>query len=99
MAKQLGSKGIRANEVAPRPIWTPLQISGGATQEKVKNFGGDTPLGRPGQPVELASINVQLAAEDASYANGQIYGAAGGGGQPQDGYCVNLQAYNAYFLR
>ncbi len=46
------------------------------------NFGGDTPMGRPGQPAELASIYVQLAAADASYANGQIYGAAGGGGQP-----------------
>ena len=57
-------------------------MSGGATQEKLVNFGGDTPLGRPGQPAELASIYVQLAAADASYANGQIYGAAGGGGQP-----------------
>jgi len=82
LAKQLGPKGIRVNGVAPGPIWTPLQVSGGATQEKLKNFGGDTPLGRPGQPAELASIFVQLAASDASYANGQIYGAAGGGGQP-----------------
>lgn len=82
LAKQLGPKGIRVNGVAPGPIWTPLQVSGGATQEKLKNFGGDTPLGRPGQPAELASIYVQLAAADASYATGQIYGAAGGGGQP-----------------
>jgi NAD(P)-dependent dehydrogenase (short-subunit alcohol dehydrogenase family) len=81
LAKQLGPKGIRVNGVAPGPIWTPLQVSGGATQEKLKDFGGDTPLGRPGQPAELASIFVQLAASDASYANGQIYGAAGGGGQ------------------
>jgi len=57
-------------------------VSGGATQEKLVNFGGDTPMGRPGQPAELASIYVQLAAADASYANGQIYGAASGGGQP-----------------
>lgn len=82
LAKQLGPKGIRVNGVAPGPIWTPLQVSGGATMEKLKNFGGQTPLGRPGQPVELASIYVQLAANDASYANGQIYGASGGAGQP-----------------
>jgi len=82
LAKQLGPKGIRVNGVAPGPIWTPLQVSGGATMEKLKVFGGDTPLGRPGQPAELASIYVQLAAADASYATGQIYGAAGGSGQP-----------------
>ena len=82
MAKQLGPKGIRVNGVAPGPIWTPLQVSGGATMEKLEQFGGKTPLGRPGQPAELASIYVQLAARDASYATGQVYGAAGGGGQP-----------------
>ncbi len=82
LAKQLGPKGIRVNGVAPGPIWTPLQVSGGATMEKLEKFGGQTPLGRPGQPVELASIYVQLAAEDASYATGQVYGSAGGGGQP-----------------
>jgi NAD(P)-dependent dehydrogenase (short-subunit alcohol dehydrogenase family) len=82
LAKQLAPKGIRVNGVAPGPIWTPLQVSGGATQEKLKNFGGDTPMARPGQPAELASIYVQLAAEDASYATGQIYGAAGGSGMP-----------------
>jgi NAD(P)-dependent dehydrogenase (short-subunit alcohol dehydrogenase family) len=82
MAKQLGSRGIRVNGVAPGPIWTPLQVSGGATMEKLEQFGGETPLGRPGQPAELASIYVQLAARDASYATGQVYGAAGGSGQP-----------------
>jgi NAD(P)-dependent dehydrogenase (short-subunit alcohol dehydrogenase family) len=82
MAKQLGPKGIRVNGVAPGPIWTPLQVSGGATQEKVMSFGSTTPLGRPGQPAELASIYVQLAAADASYATGQVYGASGGSGQP-----------------
>jgi NAD(P)-dependent dehydrogenase (short-subunit alcohol dehydrogenase family) len=82
LAKQLGPKGIRVNGVAPGPIWTPLQVSGGATEEKLKLFGGQTPLGRPGQPAELASIYVQLAADSGSYANGQIYGAAGGSGQP-----------------
>jgi NAD(P)-dependent dehydrogenase (short-subunit alcohol dehydrogenase family) len=82
LAKQLAPKGIRVNGVAPGPIWTPLQVSGGATQEKLKNFGGDTPFGRPGQPVELASIYVQLAANEGSYSTGQIFGASGGGGQP-----------------
>ncbi|GAB4093521.1 SDR family oxidoreductase [Flaviaesturariibacter terrae] len=82
LAKQLAPKGIRVNGVAPGPIWTPLQVSGGATMEKLKQFGGQTPMGRPGQPVELASIYVQLAADDASYATGQVYGAMGGGGQP-----------------
>jgi NAD(P)-dependent dehydrogenase (short-subunit alcohol dehydrogenase family) len=82
LAKQLASKGIRVNAVAPGPIWTPLQVSGGATQEKLQKFGGQTSLGRPGQPAELASIYVQLAAGDASYATGQVYGAGGGTGQP-----------------
>jgi NAD(P)-dependent dehydrogenase (short-subunit alcohol dehydrogenase family) len=82
LAKQLAPKGIRVNGVAPGPIWTPLQVSGGATMEKLKQFGGQTPMGRPGQPAELASIYVQLAANDASYATGQVYAAAGGSGQP-----------------
>jgi NAD(P)-dependent dehydrogenase (short-subunit alcohol dehydrogenase family) len=82
LAKQLAPKGIRVNGVAPGPIWTPLQVSGGAPQEMVKKFGAETPLGRPGQPAELASIYVQLAADDASYATGQIYGSAGGQGKP-----------------
>ena len=82
LAKQLGPKGIRVNAVAPGPIWTPLQVSGGATQEKLVHFGGTASLGRPGQPAELGSIYVQLAAEDASFAIGQVYGSAGGTGQP-----------------
>lgn len=82
LAKMLGPKGIRVNGVAPGPIYTPLQISGGATIEHFKNFGADYPLGRAGQPAELASIYVQLAANDASYTTGNIYGAGGGKGQP-----------------
>jgi NAD(P)-dependent dehydrogenase (short-subunit alcohol dehydrogenase family) len=82
LAKQLGPKGIRVNGVAPGPIWTPLQVSGGAFQEKLVKFGGDTPLGRPGQPAELASIFVQLADSNASYTTGNIYGATGGEGHP-----------------
>lgn len=79
LAKQLGPKGIRVNGVAPGPVWTPLQVSGGATQEKLEKFGGMSALGRPGQPAELASIYVQLAATDASFTTGGIYGANGGG--------------------
>ncbi|HEY6515509.1 MAG TPA: SDR family oxidoreductase [Steroidobacteraceae bacterium] len=82
LAKQLGSKGIRVNGVAPGPIWTPLQVGGGASQEKLEKFGSATVLGRPGQPAELASIYVQLAASDASFATGNIYGSGGGLGQP-----------------
>jgi NAD(P)-dependent dehydrogenase (short-subunit alcohol dehydrogenase family) len=82
LAKQLGPKGIRVNGVAPGPIWTPLQVSGGASMEKLEKFGSQTPLGRPGQPAELAGIYVQLADPLASYANGQIYGASGGSGPP-----------------
>jgi NAD(P)-dependent dehydrogenase (short-subunit alcohol dehydrogenase family) len=82
LAKQLGPIGIRVNGVAPGPIWTPLQVSGGATMEKLEKFGSQTPLGRAGQPAELASIYVQLAASDASFATGQVYGSAGGSGQP-----------------
>ena len=82
LAKQLASKGIRVNAVAPGPIWTPLQVSGGASMEKLEKFGGQTSLGRPGQPAELGSIYVQLALADASYATGQVYGSSGGTGQP-----------------
>ncbi len=71
--------GIRVNGVAPGPIWTPLQVAGGATMEKLEQFGGKTQMGRPGQPAQLPSIYVQLA---ASYATGQVYGATGGSGQP-----------------
>jgi NAD(P)-dependent dehydrogenase (short-subunit alcohol dehydrogenase family) len=82
LAKQLGPKGIRVCGVAPGPIYTPLQISGGASKEKFEEFGSKYPLGRAGQPAELASIYVQLAAEDATYTTGNIYGAGGGMGQP-----------------
>jgi NAD(P)-dependent dehydrogenase (short-subunit alcohol dehydrogenase family) len=82
LAKQLASKGIRVNGVAPGPIWTPLQVSGGAFPEKQTSFGSITPLGRAGQPAELAGIYVQLADNSGSYATGQVYGSAGGGGQP-----------------
>jgi len=82
LAKKLGPKGIRVNGVAPGPVWTPLQTSGGSSVAKYTHFGNTTALGRPGQPAELASIYVQLAASDASFTTGNIYGAGGGQGQP-----------------
>ena len=82
LGKQLAKKGIRVNGVAPGPIWTPLQVSGGASPEKLKKFGAQTPFGRPGQPAELAGIYVQLADNQGSFATGQIYGSSGGSGQP-----------------
>ena len=82
LAKQLGPKGIRVNGVAPGPIWTPLQVSGGASEGKVVTFGATAPLGRAGQPAELAGIYVRLAEDVGSYTTGNIYGAGGGQGQP-----------------
>src|ERR1700753_308934 len=82
LSKQFAAKGIRVNGVAPGPIWTPLQISGGAFPEKQRKFGSQTSLGRAGMPAELAGIYVLLADSQASFATGQIYGSSGGGGQP-----------------
>lgn len=82
LAKQLAGRGIRINGVAPGPIWTPLQVSGGASMEKLEQFGSKAPAGRPGQPAELAAIYVLLADPVASYTTGQIYGASGGAGLP-----------------
>ena len=64
--------------MAPGPIWTPLQPSYGQSEEKLVKFGNDTPLGRPGQPAELASAYVFLASDDASYVSGEIIGVTGG---------------------
>lgn len=82
LAKQLAPRGIRVNGVAPGPIWTPLQPSGGQDPEKLPQFGANTPMGRPGQPAELGPIYVLLASQESSYATGQIYGSSGGHGQP-----------------
>ena len=84
LAKQLakGKKGIRVNAVAPGPIWTPLQVTGGQKPEKLPQFGADTPLGRAGQPAELAPLYVLLASEESSYSTGQVFGAVGGRGGP-----------------
>lgn len=81
MSKQLAGKGIRVNSVAPGPIWTALQVTGGQPQENIPEFGKGTPptpLNRAGQPAELASTYVFLASEEASYVTGQIYGITGG---------------------
>ena len=80
LAKQVIEKGIRANSVAPGPIWTVLQPSGGQPDEKVRTFGEDSDFGRPGQPVELAPVYVLLASQEASFINGEVYGVTGGKG-------------------
>lgn len=78
LAKQVAPKGIRVNAVAPGPIWTPLQISGGQVPEKIPEFGHNTPLGRAGQPAEVAGVYVFLASDEASYVTAEVYGVAGG---------------------
>lgn len=80
LSKQLIERGIRANVVAPGPVWTVLQPSGGQPDEKVRNFGKDSDFGRPGQPVELAPVFVLLASQEASFVNGEVYGVTGGKG-------------------
>ncbi len=80
ISKQMIKKGVRVNAVAPGPFWTPLQPSGGQTDDKLKDFGKDVPMGRPGEPVELAAIYVLLASQEASYITGEIYGVTGGEG-------------------
>lgn len=82
LAKQLAPGGIRVNAVAPGPFWTPLQPSGGQAPDKIPTFGASTPLGRPGQPAELAPVYVLLASQESSYATGQVVGASGGDGNP-----------------
>jgi NAD(P)-dependent dehydrogenase (short-subunit alcohol dehydrogenase family) len=77
LAQLLGPDGIRVNSVAPGPIWTPL-IPSTMPEEKVESFGGDTPLGRPGQPAELAPVYVMLASDEASYVSGARIAVTGG---------------------
>ena len=78
LAQQVAPKGIRVNAVAPGPVWTPLQISGGQPQSKLKEFGMNTPLGRPGQPAEMAPAYVYLASQESSYVVGETLNANGG---------------------
>lgn len=77
LAQLLGERGIRVNSVAPGPIWTPL-IPSTMPADKVAAFGGDTPLGRPGQPAELAPTYVLLASDDGSYISGARIAVTGG---------------------
>jgi len=77
LAQMLGPRGIRANVVAPGPIWTPL-IPSTMPPEKVEQFGLDVPLGRPGQPGEVASAFVLLASDEASYISGAVIAVTGG---------------------
>jgi NAD(P)-dependent dehydrogenase (short-subunit alcohol dehydrogenase family) len=77
LAKMLGDRGIRVNSVAPGPIWTPL-IPATLPAEAVEGFGDDTPLGRPGQPIEVAAAYVFLASPEASYVSGANLGVTGG---------------------
>lgn len=78
LGKQLAPKGIRVNTVAPGPIWTPLQVSGGQLPEKLKEFGKSTPLERAGQPAELAGVYVFFASPESSYVTAEVYGVTGG---------------------
>ena len=82
LAKMLADKGIRVNAVAPGPIWTPLQPSRGQPQEKLEQFGSDVPLGRPGQPAELAPAYVFLASQESSYITAEVIGVTGGNHLP-----------------
>lgn len=78
LSENLIEKGIRVNAVAPGPIWTPLNPSGGATPEKLESFGESTPMGRRGEPNEVAPSFLFLACEDASYMSGQVLHPNGG---------------------
>ena len=80
LSAQLIGKGIRVNAVAPGPFWTPLQPSGGQTQDMIQKFGSESPYGRPGQPAEIAPIYVLLASQESSYVTGEVYGVTGGAG-------------------
>lgn len=82
LAKQLAPKGIRVNGVAPGPIWTPLQVSDGQPKEKLPKFGENTPLGRAGQPAEVAPAYVFLASQESSYITAEVIGVTGGNHLP-----------------
>ena len=78
LAKQLTPRGIRVNAVAPGPFWTPLQPSGGQLPGAIAQFGADAPMGRPGQPAEIAPLYVLLASQEGSYVSGDVHAATGG---------------------
>ncbi len=78
LAKQVAPRGVRVNSVAPGPIWTALQVCGGRATNTIPEFGADTPLGRAGQPAELAATYVLLASDMSSYTTAEVYGITGG---------------------
>lgn len=78
LSKQLADRGIRVNAVAPGPVWTPLQVSGGQLQDMLPSFGEKTALKRAGQPAELAPAFVLLASQESSFVTGHIYDVQGG---------------------
>jgi NAD(P)-dependent dehydrogenase (short-subunit alcohol dehydrogenase family) len=78
LAQQVADKGIRVNVVAPGPVWTPLQVSGGQPTEKLPSFGSTSPLGRAGQPAELAPAYVFLASAESSFVSGETLAVTGG---------------------
>ncbi|WP_338564241.1 SDR family oxidoreductase [Erwinia sp. E_sp_B04_7] len=80
LAQQLAPEGIRVNAIAPGPYWTVLQACGGQPQEKLEQFGAQAPLGRPGQPAEIAALYVTLASSETSYCSGQVWCSDGGTG-------------------
>ena len=82
LAQQLAPKGIRVNAVAPGPFWTPLQVSDGQPKDALPEFGKDTPLGRAGQPTELAPAYVFLASPESSYVIGETLNVNGGTPSP-----------------
>lgn len=82
LAQQLAPRGIRVNAVAPGPFWTALQVSGGQKPEKLPYFGQKNPIGRPGQPVEMAGAYVYLASEESSYTTGNTLSVTGGAPTP-----------------
>jgi NAD(P)-dependent dehydrogenase (short-subunit alcohol dehydrogenase family) len=82
LAQQAVERGIRANVVAPGPFWTPLQVDGGQPPEKVPGFGAGSPMGRPGQPAEIAAAYVQLASAESSYTSGSTVSVTGGSPTP-----------------
>ena len=82
LAKQLAGQGIRVNAVAPGPYWRPLQPSGGQVPDKIPNFGASSPIGRAGQPAEIAPQYVLLAATESSFTTGNVWGATGGESGP-----------------
>ncbi|MDP9840509.1 NAD(P)-dependent dehydrogenase (short-subunit alcohol dehydrogenase family) [Neorhizobium huautlense] len=82
LSKQVIEKGVRVNVVAPGPVWTPLQTSGGQPQEAIVSFGSKVPMKRPGQPAECGPLYVFLASQESSYITGEVFGVTGGNTLP-----------------